>query len=130
VNSLGHDLSHNNNNCDPDNSKKRKVYDWYSQQFAYLLGKMNAIPEGSGTLLDNTVIVWASEFSDSSSHAGDNLLWFVMGNAGGYFKSGQVLNVAGRSCNDLMVSLQNAFGIAGNTYGNPAYCQGALPGLH
>lgn len=130
VNNLGHDLSHNNNNCDPDNSKKLKVYDWYSQQFAYLLGKMSAIPEGAGTLLDNTVIVWASEFSDSSSHAGDNLLWFLMGNVGGYFKSGQVLNIGGRSCNDLMVSLQNAFGIASNTYGNPAYCQGALPGLH
>jgi hypothetical protein len=129
VNNLGHDISHNNNNCDPDNAKKLKVYNWYSQQFAYLLGKLDAIPEGSGTLLDNTAIVWASEFSDSSSHAGDNLTWLLMGGAGGYFKTGQVLNVTGRSTNDFCTSLQNAFGIADAKFGNPAYCQGALPGL-
>jgi hypothetical protein len=129
VNNLGHDLAHNNNNCDPGGSKKQKVYDWYSQQFAYLLGKMDAIQEGNGTLLDNTVIVWASEFGDSNAHAANNLLWLTMGSAGGYFKTGQVLNCGGRSTNDLHTSLQNAFGIDDQTFGNAAYCQGPLPGL-
>ncbi|MEY4579448.1 MAG: hypothetical protein RL701_4151 [Pseudomonadota bacterium] len=129
VNNLGHDLSHNNNNCDPSGSKKVTVYDWYAKQFAYLLGKLQGVTEGDGTLLSNTVVLWASEFSDSNGHASNNLLWFLMGNAGGYFKTGQVLNCGGRSVNDLHVSLQNAFGIADATFGNAKYCQGPLPGL-
>ncbi|HVZ35771.1 MAG TPA: DUF1552 domain-containing protein, partial [Polyangiaceae bacterium] len=129
VNTLGHDMSHNNNNCDPDGSKKLAVYRWYSQQFAYLLGKLASIPEGNGTMLDNTVILWVSEFSDSEQHAADKLMWLMMGNAGGYFRTGQVLDAKGRSVNDLHTSLCNAFGIADKTFGNPAYCAGALPGL-
>ena len=129
VNNLGHDLAHNNNNCDPSGAKKLKVYDWYSQQFAYLLGKLQSVQEGDGTLLDNTAVLWVSEFSESNGHAANNLLWFLMGNAGGYFKSGQVLQCGGRSVNDVHVSLQNAFGITDATFGNPDYCQGPLPNL-
>ena len=31
------------------------------QQLAYLLGKLDAVPEGASTMLDNTVVVWFSE---------------------------------------------------------------------
>jgi len=129
VNNIGHDLAHNNGNCDPSGAKKLKVYDWYSQQFAYLLGKLKAIPEGNGTLLDNTVILWVSEFGESNGHAANNLLWMLMGNAGGYFKQGQVLSLGNRSVNDVHITLQNAFGIADTTFGNPAYCGGAVKEL-
>jgi hypothetical protein len=129
VNNLGHDLAHNNNNCDASGSKKLQVYRWYSEQFAYLLGKLSAIPEGSGTMLDNTVVLWASEFGDSNGHSPDNLLWLLMGNVGGYFKQGRVLNCGGKSVNDVHTSLCNAFGIADKTFGNPAYCGGPLAAL-
>lgn len=130
VNNLGHDLAHNNNNCDPSGAKKLKVYDWYSKQFAYLLGKLKSVPEGSGTLLDNTVVLWASEFGESNGHSSDNMLWLMMGNAAGYFNTGQVLDCGNRSVNDLHVSLQNAFGINSPTFGNPKFCAGPLPKLH
>ena len=129
VNNIGHDLAHNNGNCDPSGAKKQKVYDWYSQQFAYLLGKLKSIPEGNGTLLDNTTILWVSEFGESNGHSSGNLLWMLMGNAGGYFKQGQVLNLGNRSVNDVHVTLQNAFGIADSTFGNPAYCTGPIANL-
>jgi hypothetical protein len=129
VNALGHDLAHNNGNCDPSGSKKQQVFRWYSEQFAYLLGKLQAIPEGAGTMLDNTVILWASEFGDSNNHVSDKLLWLLMGNANGYFRQGRVLNCAGKSVNDLHASLCNAFGIADAKFGNPAYCSGPLADL-
>jgi len=129
VNTLGHDLAHNNNNCDPTGEKKLKVFRWYAEQFAYLLGKLAAVPEGEGTMLDNTVVLWASEFGSSNSHASKGLMWTVMGNAGGFFRGGQVLDCAGRSSNDLHTSLCNAFGINEPKFGNPAYCDGALAGL-
>ena len=105
VNTLGHDMAHNNNDCDPDGSKKLTTYRWYSEQFAYLLGKLSAIPEGSGTMLDNTVVLWASEFSDSNGHAADKLMWMLMGNANGFFKQGRILDLGGKSLNDLHTSL-------------------------
>jgi hypothetical protein len=129
LNAIGHDLAHNNGNCDPDGSKKLKVTQWYAEQFAYLLGKLQSIPEGNGTMLDNTVVLWASEFSDSNGHGCDQLLWVLMGNANGYFKQGQVLKVKGRSTNDLHTNLCNAFGLTDKTFGNAAYCAGAIPEL-
>jgi hypothetical protein len=129
VNTLGHDMAHNNNNCDPSGAKKLKVFRWYSEQAAYLLDKLNSIPEGAGTMLDNTVVLWVSEFSDSNGHNANKLMWMLMGNAGGYFKTGQILDCAGKSTNDVHASLCNAFGIADRTFGNPAYCAGPLPGL-
>jgi hypothetical protein len=129
VNTLGHDIAHNNNDCDPRNDKKLKVFKWYSEQAAYLLGKLQAISEGEGTMLDNTLVLWASEFGNSEAHDSDNLMWLLMGNAGGRFKTGKVLDCGGRSVNDLHTSLCNAFGVSDSTFGNPAYCDGPLPGL-
>ena len=126
IKTLGHYMAHNNNNCDPDRSKKLKTYRWYSEQAAYLLGRLSAIPEGNGTMLDNTLVLWASEFGESNGHVSNNLMWLLMGNADGQFRSGRVLNCGGRSTNDLLTSLCNAFGIADKTYGNPAYCAGPL----
>lgn len=127
VNTLGHDLSHNNNNCDPDNSKKLKVYQWYAQQFAYLLGKLKSVPEGTGTMLDNTLVLWASEFGDSNGHVPSRLMWTLMGNLQGRFKTGRVVDCGNRSVNDLHTSLCQAYGIPDASFGNPAYCNGPLP---
>ncbi len=129
VNAIGHDLAHNNGNVDPNGSKKTKVYNWYSEQFAYFLNKLKSVPEGDGTMLDNTVILWASEFGESNGHSPKNLMWMLMGNAAGYFKSGQVVNLGGRSTNDVLTTVQNAFGIAGTTFGNPAYCEGPIANI-
>jgi hypothetical protein len=129
INALGHDLAHNNSNVDPSGSKKQMVFNWYAKQFAYLLGKLKGTPEGTGTMLDNTVVLWVSEFSDGNAHRADKLCWLLMGNAAGYFKQGRVLDLGGKSVSDLHVSLLNAFGIPDKTFGNPAYCAGPLTAL-
>jgi hypothetical protein len=82
-----------------------------------------------GTMLDNTVVLWASEFGESNGHSGDNLMWLLMGNAAGYFRQGCILDCGGKSVNDLHTSLGNGFGIADKTFGNPAYCKGSLTDL-
>lgn len=129
VNTLGHDMAHNNNNCDSSGAKKLKTYRWYAEQFAYLLGKLDSIPEGAGTMLDNTVVLWASEFGESNGHSPNNLMWVLMGNAAGHFRTGRILNCGGKSTNDLCTSLANAFGLPDKTFGNPAYCAGPLTDL-
>jgi len=129
VNALGHDLAHNNNNVDGNGQKKLTVYRWYSEQAKYLLDRLDAIPEGGGTMLDNTLILWASEFGESNGHSSNNLMWMLMGNAAGQLRTGRILDCGGRSINDLHTWLGNAFGIDDTTFGNAAYCRGALPDL-
>jgi hypothetical protein len=130
INTVGHSLAHNTDNCDPTGSKKIMVNHWYAEQFAYLLGKLSAIPEGDGTMLDNTAVLWVSEFGNSNGHTPTNLMWVLMGNAGGYFrKGGSVLDCGGRSTNDVHASLCHAFGLPDQTYGNPKFCDGPLDAL-
>ena len=46
------------------------------------------LPEGNGTLLDNTATVWFQEMSDGDSHNLNNLPILQAGSCGGYFKTG------------------------------------------
>lgn len=126
VNNIGHDLAHNNNNCDPSGSKKLTVYKWYSTMLDHLLTKLDSVQEGDGTMLDNTVVVWASEFSDSNGHNANRLMWLLAGNANGFFRTGRIVDAGGKSLNDFHTSLGNAFGLTDTTFGNPAYCDGPL----
>ena len=129
VNTLGHDMAHNNSNCDPNHAKKLKVFQWYAGRAHYLVNKLASIQEGDGTMLDNTLVLWASEFSDSNGHASNNLTWLLMGNAAGYFTTGKIINAGGKSTNDVLTSIGNAMGLTDNTFGNSAYCDGPLAAL-
>jgi hypothetical protein len=72
-----------------------KIDDWYAQQFAYLVGQLDSFDEGDGKLLDNTATVWFQEMSDGNSHNLNNLPIIQAGSCGGYFKTGQAVNVDG-----------------------------------
>jgi hypothetical protein len=120
----GHDLSHGGSRAE-----QPKVYRWYAEQFAYLLGKLQAVPEGPGNMLDNTVVLWFSEFGNSSSHSLRNLMWFLMGNVGGFLKQGQVLRFPGRSVSDIHLTIAHAFGIMDPVFGDPAFCTGPVSPL-
>lgn len=127
INAKGHDLAHNS--VAGAAEKKLKVYNWYAQQMAYLLDELAARPEGTGTMLDNTAVLWVSEFGDSNGHTNKNLMWVLMGNVAGQFKTGRVMACGGRSVNDVHTSICNAFGVVIPKFGGVAYCAGPLPGL-
>lgn len=103
---------------------------WYGQQFAYLLSKLAEIPEGDGTMLDNTVVLFASEISRGNTHSHKDMPFLLAGSGGGYLKTGQYLSFDGeRPHNDLLVAIANAMGHPITTFGEEAYVMGALPGL-
>jgi len=125
-----------------------KLQRWYAEQVAQLLDALDAIPEGNGTVLDHTIVYWANELSNGSQHDGKNVPLLVAG-GGGKFRVGRYLKFAtDKTCtpepvnqggypakcpgmvahNGLLVSILNAFGIAGDTFGDPDY-KGALPNL-
>tara|TARA_R110002096_G_scaffold433887_5_gene653892 strand:- start:3173 stop:4540 length:1368 start_codon:yes stop_codon:yes gene_type:complete len=125
-----HDYSHDGNSITATQQALVEINHWYAQQFAYLLEKLDSIPEGDGgTVLDNTVVVWVNELGRGNSHSRDNIPVVMAGGAGGKFQTGRYLKYFSESHNNLLISLQNAFGIEDTVFGDPAYCSGALAGL-
>lgn len=111
-------------------NKLRIIRRWYMEQYAYFLGKLNEVQEGDGTMLDNTVVLLASEIAQGNTHSHMDMPFFLGGSAGGYFKMGQDLSFNGDvPHNNLLVSLANAMGLPDTTFGLEGYCTGPLAGL-
>ncbi|WP_437897298.1 DUF1552 domain-containing protein [Sorangium sp. So ce124] len=70
-----------------------KIDDYYARKFAHLVGQLNRIDEGDGTLLDNCAAVWFQDASDGCARNLNNLPIVQAGSAGGYFKTGWAVNV-------------------------------------
>jgi hypothetical protein len=111
-------------------NKLRIIRRWYMEQLAYLLGKLNEIKEGEGTMLDNTVVLVASEITRGNTHSHTDAPFLLAGSGGGYFKTGRSLSFVDKvPHNNLLVSIMNAMGMPVTTFGDPEYCTGALPEL-
>lgn len=103
---------------------------WYMQQLAYLLGKLASVPEGSGTLLDNTVVIWCSEIARGNTHSHYDAPFLLCGGLGGSWTTNRYLSFPGDvPHNNLWVSVLNAMGVPSTTFGDPAHCTGPLTGL-
>jgi hypothetical protein len=83
-----HDLSHHGG--DKDKLEKiRQINRFHMSQFAYLLGKLQAIPEGERTLLDQCMLLYGSGNSDGNRHNHDDLPIVLAGKGGGTLKTGR-----------------------------------------
>lgn len=110
---------------------------WYAEKFAYLLQRMAETPDGDGSLLDSSLVVWVSEFGDGAAHWAWDLPVVLAGNLGGALQTGRHLQFPGRvnnpatgyTNNDLLVSILQLFGYGDESFGYPDVCRGALPGL-
>ncbi|HZF52675.1 MAG TPA: DUF1552 domain-containing protein [Polyangiaceae bacterium] len=121
-----HDLSHSSLS-DPENEKALvDIGNWYAQQLAYFMGKLATMPEGDGTVLDNTLILWCSDISAGQSHERKDMPYVLAGGAGGALKMGRYLKYAGDPHNNLLVSICNAMDVPVTTFGNPDFCTGPL----
>jgi hypothetical protein len=113
-------------------AKLVQINRWYATQFAYLLKAMKSVPEGDGTLLDHSVVLWCNELGEGSTHSRRNVPYVLAGSADGHLKTGRYLNFQGSKKpwhNDLLVSLCQAMDVNDTTFGNPAYCHGAIAAL-
>jgi hypothetical protein len=102
---------------------------WYAEQFAYLLGQLDAIPEGDGTLLDHTLILWCNELAQGNTHSHANMPFLLAGGQSVGLQTGRYVQYAGARHNDLLIAMMNAMGVSGNTFGDANYCNGPLAGL-
>ncbi|WP_437923645.1 DUF1552 domain-containing protein [Sorangium sp. So ce291] len=118
----------------PGKAQYSKIHTWFAEQLAYMLGKLDSYAEGDRTLLDNTVVLWVTEISESTQHALTNMPFLLAGSAGGVFRTGRFVDYlasggAARQHNDLLLTIANAMGTDDTTFGDPAFCSGTLPDL-
>jgi hypothetical protein len=121
-----HDVSHHQKDAD----KLRQyqlINQWHVAQYAYLLRKLKAMKEGDSTVLDNSMIMFASALSDGNKHDMHKLPIVLAGRAGGRIDSGQhiVLSEDSPAAN-LYVSMLDAFGAPVERFADST---GPLPGL-
>ena len=105
-----HDTSHHQN----DEDKLRQyqlINQWHVEQYAYLLDKLQNMPERDGTVLDNSMILYGSGLRDGNSHSPHNLPILLGGTGGGRIATGQHLEF-GRDTPlaNLYLALLQAFG--------------------
>lgn len=131
INEGQHGLSHEPDSNKTAQDKLTKINEWYCSQLAYLAKRLQETPEpdGNGTLLDNTLIVWTNELGQGNTHTLEDIPFVLVGNGLG-FKMGRALDFGHVPHNRLLLSLAHGFGHRIDRFGNPDYCgSGILPNL-
>lgn len=83
-----HQISHHAD--DPLQLEQYKIINqWHVAQYAYFLERLKSIPEGDGTLLDHSMVMFGSGLRDGNRHSPYNLPILLGGKGGGALKTGQ-----------------------------------------
>ena len=131
---LGIDDGHHALSHDPDlntgsQEKLVKINRWFAGEIAALAQKLAATPDpdGNGSLLDHTTILWTNELGKGNSHSHDNIPFVLVGGGLG-FGTGLCLHLDKTPHNRLWLSIAQGFGHDLKTFGNPTLCSaGPLP---
>jgi len=113
-----HPLSHHRN--DPDKiAKVIQINIYHSKLFAYFLERMRNTPDGDGSLLDSSLIVYASSLSDGNQHLVENLPVLLFGDGRGQFKPGRHLRFSEDTpMSNLYLTLLDHYGIGVENFGD------------
>jgi hypothetical protein len=88
-----HPLSHHGN--DPQKVARMALINrFHVSLFAEFIAKLKATPEGNGSLLDHSLILYGSGMGDPNMHTHDNLPIIVAGGAAGRMKGGRHIQFA------------------------------------
>lgn len=105
VNDGHHELSHHRE--DPHKVEQLKKIDLFlATEFARFLKKLKETPDGDGSLLDHSMIMYASGLSDGNRHRHDDLPVVLAGRAGGTIQPGRHIVMPGETpLNNLFLSM-------------------------
>lgn len=113
-----HSLSHHQDKNEAID-KYSKINRWHAEQLAYMMTKMKNIREGESTLLDNSMVLFGSSFSDGNRHDPSNLPILLAGNGGGSIKSGRHINCPDPTpLSNLYVSMLDRMGVEVESFGD------------
>lgn len=111
-----HGVVHHDGGTDEE---RYRAMGWYFDMLADLLAKLDAVPEGEGTLLDNTIVVFTSTLANSA-HGTDNLPFLFFGGSRTGLATGQTIdyrNGTRRKLGDVWTTCLNLMGIPATSFG-------------
>jgi hypothetical protein len=96
-----------------------KIQTWHVEQFAEFLGRLAAIPDGEGTLLDNAMFLYGSNMSNSDRHDTHPLPTLLIGGGAGKLAGGRHIALPTPTpISNLHLSLLDKVGIEQRTFGD------------
>jgi len=113
-----HGASHANNN-----DEYERITRWHVSQFAYLASKLDSMPEGAGTVLDNSCLMFLSNLWIGRTHDNSRLPMALAGGLGGTLRTGRTLDYVNagegnRKACSLYLSLMDRMGIKLDRFGD------------
>jgi len=114
-----HALSHHQSDADKL-AKIAKIDRFYMDQFAYFLKRMQETRDADGkTLLENSMIVYASGLSDGNRHNHDDLPVIVAGHGGGRMTPGRHVKFADKTpMTNMYVRMLHELGVQADSFGD------------
>jgi hypothetical protein len=101
---------------------------YYARCVAKLATSLDSVPEGSGTMLDHTLVVWANEFGRGDHNLTQVPIVFIGGASGAIATTGRLIDVGPQVFNRLGCTILNLMGVSVPGFGDVPDC-GLLQGL-
>jgi hypothetical protein len=87
--------------------------------FTYLLEKLKSIPDGDGTLLDHSMVLYGSAMSDANQHNHGPLPIVLAGGASGALKGGRhIRHAKDTTMSNLLLAMLDKLGIPTEKFGD------------
>lgn len=99
--------------------KVTKINEFHTSLFAYYLDKLDATPDGNGSLLENMLLLYGAGMSDSNQHSNSGLPLVLFGGGSGKVKGGRHLRYAENTpISNLHLTMLDKLGIPVEKLGN------------
>ncbi len=128
---VGSDVHNVSHYSDGDANRDPLAYRdrWVVEQMASLITSLSNATEGSGSVLDNTLMFMGSDVARGNLHSHDNMPFLVAGHGAG-FRMGRYVQATGQTHNQLLLSMfQGLTGSTDTTFGDANFCSGPMPGM-
>jgi len=112
-----HHVSHHGNEAEKL-AMLVKLNTWQIGVFGKFLDRLQATPDGDGTLLAHSTVLWGSGMSDSNAHSPLDVPYLMVGSGGGLFKGNRHLAAKkGTQLADVMLAVAQRYGAELDRFG-------------
>ncbi|MDA1161929.1 MAG: DUF1552 domain-containing protein [Planctomycetota bacterium] len=118
VRNAHHSASHNERS-----EEWERISQYYCSQLAYLGSRLDAMPEGDRSVLDNTCLVFVNNMWSGSKHDSTKVPLITAGGLGGTLETGRVLDYLGKGDDNrklcsFYLSIMNRMGLSADHFGD------------
>ena len=112
-----HAVSHHGNRAEAI-AAHTKVNVFHMQLFARFVERLRSTPDGDGSLLDHSLLVYGAGMSDGNGHTGGPLPLAIVGGGAGRLRGGRHIETPAKTPTaNLLLSLSHKFDVAHDTFG-------------